>query len=258
MKSSVGWKRRHSSAVSARNQLSGANCVTCSCIAASLWSMNGPTSTRVVFGPAASAICFMNASRSARCSSVSSSSPIVQAADAALLEQLLDLVAAREVQHALVELQRLPRGQALVLQLLRVPGRVAGALEGQLGHLGGADVVGMAVAAEVVVADDDLRAASGARSERAGRRPRRHPPARSSRRLVLGRAHHPGVDVAEPMVLDRARAAPGRAAAPPGADLAQPGVVLRRVELGHDDLAVLATGAGDADHAVAGAAVPAP
>ena len=36
---------------------------------------------------------------------------------------------------------------------------------------------------------------------------------------------------------------------------AQPGVVLRRVQLRHHDLAVLAAGAGDADHAVAGSAV---
>ena len=35
----------------------------------------------------------------------------------------------------------------------------------------------------------------------------------------------------------------------------EPGVVLGRVQLRHDDLAVLATGAGDADDAVAGAAV---
>ena len=72
--------------------------------------------------------------------------------------------------------------------------------------------------------------------------------------LVLGRAHHPRVDVAELAALDRPE--PGqRAAELLGADLAELGVVLGRVHLGHDDLAVLATGAGDADHAVAGATV---
>ncbi len=112
----------------------------------------------------------------------------------------------------------------------------------------------MAVAAEVVVADDHLRAGlAHDPDEPAGRFVGvRLPEALWS--VVLGRAHHPGVDVAQPVVLDGAKLLQ-REPELLLAHLPEPSVVLRRIELGHDNLSVLAAGARNADHAIAVPAV---
>ena len=65
-------------------------------------------------------------------------------------------------------------------QLLRVPGRIAGPLEGADRDVVGPDVVGVAVPAEVVVGRDDVGLVAPDEPRRAGRPPRRGRPARSS------------------------------------------------------------------------------
>jgi hypothetical protein len=146
-----------------------------------------------------------------------------------------DLLTAGEVDRGLVQLRR-PR---LVVDR---------ALEGGLRDQRRPDVVGVPVAAEVVVADDHVgRYGTHDRQEpRDGLVEVGLPEARG--RVVLGGSHHPRVDVPEEVVLDRAEVTecPAQFFA---ADLRESSVVLRRVELRYHDLAVLAACAGDADDA---------
>ncbi len=111
-------------------------------------------------------------------------------------------------------------------------------------------MVGVPVAAEVVVADDHvgLDLADDAHGPADGLIDIRLP--EGGRVVVVGRAHHPGVLVAQQPALD-ATELPQRLGQLLGADLRQAGMVLRRIQLGHDDLAVLAEVGGQADHAEA-------
>ena len=115
----------------------------------------------------------------------------------------------------------------------------------------GPDVVGVAVAAELVVGRDDVRlVAPHQPGEPAGRLVDVGLPERA-RIAVAVRAHHPGVAVAEVLPLGHAEEThrPFQLAGP---DLAQAAVVVGRVHVGDDDLAELAACPGHEDDAVAG------
>ena len=112
-------------------------------------------------------------------------------------------------------------------------------------------MVRVPVPAEVVVGRDDVRL-EGADEE--------HEPAdglvkvrlpEAPRVAVPGAAHHVRVAVAEVLPLGHAEGV-HRALELAHPDLAEPAVVVRRVHVGDDDLAHLATGARDEDHAMAG------
>ena len=151
-------------------------------------------STQVVIGfVRARAPWPTNASNSASCSGVASSGRQPEAALAARRQSLGHRRAHRRRDRLLVELLRLPRREPALLdrgpgaavlgrELLRVPGRVAGTLERADRDVRWiADVVGVAVAAELVVGRHDVAAGSAGRATRAGRSPRRGRPARTSR-----------------------------------------------------------------------------
>ena len=80
----------------------------------------------------------------------------------------------------LVELGWRPRRRARLLELRRIPGGVAGAVEGADRDVVGPDVVGVAVAAERVVGRHDVRLVAAARARSADRPPRPGRPARTS------------------------------------------------------------------------------
>ena len=110
----------------------------------------------------------------------------------------------------------------------------------------------MAVAAEVVVVRHHVGAVDAGPARRGGGSPRRGRPAR--------RSGDPGCP-ASPSSRSRGSRGSPTSVTPRarhrrlelgGPDLGEPAVVLRRVELRHDDLAELAAGAGDEDDAVAG------
>jgi hypothetical protein len=104
----------------------------------------------------------------------------------------------------------------------------------------------MAVAAEVVVGRHDIRSKPPDQPDEAADRivDRRLPEA--ARVVVAGRAHHPGVAVAEGVPLGHAERL-HRGLELRRAKLTETTVVLRRGELGHHDLAEFAPRAGDED-----------
>ena len=143
----------------------------------------------------------------------------------------------------LVELGRRPRGEPRLLELGRIPRRVAGAVEGADGDVVGPDVIGMTVAAERVVGRHDVRlVAAHEPGQPTGRLVEVRLPERA-RVAVAVRAHHPGVAVAEVLPLGDAEEAHGPLELA-GPDLAETTVVVLRVHVRHDDLAELAARAG--------------
>ena len=135
-------------------------------------------------------------------------------------------------------------------QLLRVPGRVAGPRERPDRHEVGSDVVRVPVAAEVVVGGHHVRPVSPDEEHEApdGLVHVRLPEA--ARVAVARPAHHVRVPVAQVLPLGHAERAHGPLQLH-RAQLTEPTMVVRRVELRHDDLTHLAAGAGHQDHAVA-------
>ena len=136
-------------------------------------------------------------------------------------------------------------------ELLRVPAGVAGPRNGPDRDVVGPDVVGMAVAAEVVVGRDDIGLVLADEP---------HEPAGGVVEVGLPEVPRIAGSPAGPSCPSRgSRGSPTRSrrgrpsrlqlARP---DLAQPAVVVGRVHLLDDDLAHLAAGAGDEDDAVAG------
>ena len=136
-------------------------------------------------------------------------------------------------------------------ELLRVPGHVAGSIEGPDRHEVGPDVVRVAVAAEVVVGGHHVGLVSAHEPHQPPDRLVQVRLPEAARVVVAGPAHHVGVVVAEVLPLGHAEVGHGPLEFA-GPDLAQPSMVLGCVHLRHDDLALLATRAGDEDHPVAG------
>ena len=175
-----------------------------------------------------------------------------EAVDAELRQPFVHRPPHRLGRGLLVELPRRPRlDGALALELLRVPGRVAGPRHGPDRDVVDPDVVGMAVAAEGVVRRHDVGLVlADEPHEPAGRVVEIGLP--EVPRIEVPRpAHHVGVAVAEVLPLGHAELA-HRGLELAGPDLAEPPMVVGRVHLLHDDLAHLAAGAGDDDDAVAG------
>ena len=129
-------------------------------------------------------------------------------------------------------------------ELLRVPGRVAGSRKGPDRDVVDPDVVGVAVAAVLVVRRDDVRLVAAHQPHQpAGGLVEIGPPERPGIE-VPGAAHHVRVAVAEVLPLGDAEVAHGPLELH-GAQLAEAAMVVRRVELGDDDLAQLAACPGD-------------
>ena len=115
----------------------------------------------------------------------------------------------------------------------------------------GPDVVGVAVAAELVVGGDDVGlVAPDQPGQPAGRLVEVGLPERARVAVAVG-AHHPGVAVAEVLPLGHAEEA-HRPLQLAGPDLAEAAVVVGRVHVRDDDLAELAARPGHEDDAVAG------
>ena len=111
-------------------------------------------------------------------------------------------------------------------------------------------MIGVAVAAELVIDGHDVGPISAHEPHQpAGRVVQVRLPERS-RIEVPDAAHHVRVVVAEVLPLGDTEFA-HRGLELPGPDLAQPAVVVRRVHLGHNDLAHLAARARDEDHPAA-------
>ena len=163
------------------NGLSSLIWVTCSWIASHLASSGAPeTSTQVVISSSGTSILAANSSNSAICSGVASSGGDQHGFWPELLHPLVHPLADRRGDRLDVELRRRPRLEPGLLELLRVPGRVAGPLERPDRDVVGPDVVGMAVAAELVVGRDDVRLVAAGPARSAARPPRRCRPARTS------------------------------------------------------------------------------
>ena len=136
-------------------------------------------------------------------------------------------------------------------ELLRVPGRVAGPGERADRYVMGADVVGVAIASEFVVGGDDVGLVSTDEPDQAPRRLVEVGLPEAARVEVPRPTHHVGIAVAEVLPLGHAEDAHGPFQLTcPG--LSQAAVVVGRVHGRHDDLALLAAGACDQDHAMAG------
>ena len=136
-------------------------------------------------------------------------------------------------------------------ELLRVPGRIAGPLERPDRDEVGPDVVRVAVAAEVVVGRHDVGLVAAHEPDQPADRLVEVGLPEAARVVVPGPAHHVRVVVAEVLPLGHAEVG-HRPLELDGPELAEPPVVLGRVHLRDDDLALLAAGAGDQDDAVAG------
>ena len=118
-------------------------------------------------------------------------------------------------------------------------------------HVVGPDVVRVAVAAELVVGGHDVGLVATDEPDQPADRLVEVRLPEAARVVVPGPAHHVGVAVAEVLPLGHAEVAPSPARArPPGSR--RGAMVLGRVHLGDDDLALLAAGAGDEDDPVAG------
>ncbi len=131
-------------------------------------------------------------------------------------------------------------------ELLRVPGRVAGAGERTDRDVVGPDVVGVSVAAEFVVGRYDVRlVAPDEPDQPAGGFVQICQP-EGARVAVARPTHHVRVVIAQALPFRHAKDAHGCFQLG-RSELAEPPVVVRRVHLGHDDLAHLAAGAGDQD-----------
>ena len=178
-----------------------------------------------------------------------------EAALAGGLEPLVHRLADRGRDRLLVELLRLPGREPAILdgrtcaavlgrQLLRVPGRIAGPRERRHGHLVDPDVVGMAVAAERVVGRHDVGPVPPDEPDQPADRFVEVGLPERPRIVVPGPAHHVRVAVAEVVPFGDAEDA-HRVLELAHPDLAEPAVVLGRVHLGDDDLALLAARAGD-------------
>ncbi len=112
----------------------------------------------------------------------------------------------------------------------------------------------MPIAAVCVVAHDHLRSHLADDAHEATRGFVEVCGPEAARLVVLGRAHHPRVHIAQAPRLDGPQLFQ-RTSQLLVAQLAQACVVLRSVQLGDHDLAVLAASAGDTDDAVARATV---
>ncbi len=235
------------------NGLSALIWVTCSWIASHFASSGAPeTSTQVVINSSGTSIFAANASISAICSGVASSGGAQNGFMPELLHACASIRSRTDARdRLLVELRRRPRLETRVLELLRIPGRVARPLERADRDVVGPDVVGVAVAAELVVGRDDVGlVAADQPGQPAGGLVEVGLPERARVAVAVG-AHHPGVAIAEVLPLGDAEDA-HRPLELAGPDLAEAAVVVGRVHVRDDDLAELAAGAGHEDHAVAG------
>ena len=115
----------------------------------------------------------------------------------------------------------------------------------------GPDVVGVAVPAELVVGRDDVGLVAADEPHQAARRLVEIGPPEGARVEVPGPTHHVRVVVAEVLPLGHAQD-PHRPFQLAGPDLGQPAVVVGRVHLRDDDLALLAARAGHEHDSPAG------
>ena len=113
-------------------------------------------SIQVVIVSSGTSIFAIRASNSASCSGVASLGGSQKLSTPSSVSLLVHRPADRRGDRLLVELRRRPGLQA-GLELLRVPGRVAGPGNRPDRDVVDADVVGVAVAAELVVRRDDVR-----------------------------------------------------------------------------------------------------